>query len=180
MEAKTLGNSTPYQGSLHVADLARRSGVTPATVRYYARIGLIDCRKDPNNGYRCFSGTDAKRIAFIRRAQAFGLTISDIKRVFESIEAGDDPSELVRSMVEDRLATVRARIAKLTSTEDRIRKAMSAWRAMGNPPPADGELCPLVERLDIDKVDSQVPNAHQHDALAGRQAAESRDIRSTA
>lgn len=161
-------DSTQPEGSLHVVDLARRAAVTPATVRYYARIGLISSRKDASNGYRCFSSTDVRRIIFVRRAQALGLTINDIKRIFESVENDDDPCNMVKSMIEDRLAHVRERIARLTATEKRIREAILAWRAMGDPSPVDGELCPLVERLDVTNRDVPIHGKHQNVVSMGR------------
>ena len=153
-------NSTKIEGSLRVVDLARRAAVTPATVRYYARIGLINSRKDPRNGYRCFSGADARRVVFVRRAQAFGLTIGDIKRIFDTVDNDGDPCDMVKSMVEDRLARARERIAELTATEERINEAIVAWRSMGDLSPMDGELCPLVERLDMTGVDVKIRGGH--------------------
>ncbi len=65
--------------TFHVADAAKEANVTPATIRYYARTGLIHPRRDPDNGYRYFVGEDVRRITFIRQAKALGLTIKDIK-----------------------------------------------------------------------------------------------------
>lgn len=140
--------STRLLGSLHVTDLARRAGVTPATVRYYARSNLIKARRDPTNGYRCFSETDAQRIEFIRQAQAFGLTIRDIKRILDLVAQGKDSSNLVKSLVVRSLGRVRRRIASLQTTEMRISRDFAAWKTMVDLTAADGELCLLVERLD--------------------------------
>jgi MerR family Zn(II)-responsive transcriptional regulator of zntA len=136
-------------GSLHVAELAQRADVTPATVRYYARIGLLNPDREPENGYRCFSAGDLRRISFIRKAQALGLTIGDIKFILDTADKGEMPCHEVKSLVNERLATIRARIVMLRRTEDRIRQAMHAWEAMENDSDTriDGEICPLIERL---------------------------------
>ena len=70
-------------GGLHVADLARQAGVTPATIRYYSRTGLLHAQRDPHNDYRYFSPADVSRVQFIRRAQDLGLKIADIKAIFD-------------------------------------------------------------------------------------------------
>lgn len=113
---------------MHVVDLAQRAAVTPATVRYYSRVGLISSRKDPRNGYRRFSDLDVERIKFVRRAQALGLTIRDIKRLLRSADNGNDAHELAKSMVEDRLKRVREQISELCATEARITRAITTWR----------------------------------------------------
>ena len=67
--------NTHFAGSaLHVAELAQRTGVTAATIRHYARVGMLRPSRDSQNGYRCFSTHDVNRVVFVRRAQALGLT----------------------------------------------------------------------------------------------------------
>lgn len=142
-------------GSLHVAELARESDVTPATVRYYSRVGLLSPGREPDNGYRCFSAADVHRVVFIRQAQALGLTIGDIKTVLETVDHGGVPCHQVRSLVEQRLVGVREKLAELQATEARIRQAIDAWEEMHDEPATNGELCPLVEQLDV--CESKVP-----------------------
>lgn len=163
--------STKLLGSLHVADLAREADVTPATVRYYARIGLIHPDREPDNGYRCFSGTDLRRVLFIRQAKALGLTIGDIKAILETADQGNVPCYQVKSLVEQRLVSIRERIAELQATEEQIVRATSTWEQMNDQTPVNGELCPLIERLGALNDDSVSPAqqpqrrsniAHQH------------------
>ena len=135
-------------GGLHVAELARLAGVTPATIRYYSRIGLLSPKREPDNGYRCFSAADRHRVRFIRRAQSLGLTIDDIKAIFASIDQGEVPCDQVRTLVERRLKSVRQQLEKLAATEARIDAALSTWEDMSESLPAEGELCPLIDRVD--------------------------------
>lgn len=144
-----FSQSTKTLGSLHVAELARKAAVTPATVRYYARTGLIHPGREPENGYRCFSGYDLRRVVFIRQAQALGLTIADIKTILDAVDHGEVPCHQVKSLVEQRLVSIRERIAELQATETRIGRAISTWNMANYQAPADGELCPLIERLDV-------------------------------
>ncbi len=136
-------------GALRVAELAGRASVTPATIRYYARIGLLSPDREVENGYRCFSTVDLHRVEFIRRAQRLGLTIGDIKIILETAEHGDVPCDQVKSLVEQRLASMQERIADLKATESRVIKALDAWENMDDLTPLDGELCPLIERVAV-------------------------------
>ncbi len=144
-------------GTLHVADLASQTDVTPATVRYYSRIGLLHPGRDPENGYRCFSAADLRRVVFIRQAQALGLTIGDIKAILETVDHGEAPCHQVKSLVRHRLASIRARIAELRAIEQRITKALMLWRYLGDPIRGNGELCPLIQRLNL--LDGNEPKA---------------------
>jgi DNA-binding transcriptional MerR regulator len=136
-------------GTLHVADLARRAEVTPATVRYYARIGLLNPGRNTRNGYRRFSSEDLRRVVFIRKAQALGLTISDIRSVIDRIERGVDACHLVVELVRSRLDEVHRQCTELRMTEVRMADALARWSAAARGGRESGGLCPLIEEIDI-------------------------------
>lgn len=135
-------------GCLQVADLAGRAGVTPATVRYYARIGLLNPGRNDQNGYRRFTADDLHRVIFIRKAQALGLTIADIRSVLEHIERGQSVSDLVVELVQRRIGEIRRQCAELEATSLRAERALEKW-SDSNPRRAS-ELCPLIERVEVD------------------------------
>ena len=67
LNSNVISIETQTCDGLHVADLAREAGVTPATIRYYSRAGLLHAQRDPNNDYRYFSPAEVNRVHFIRR-----------------------------------------------------------------------------------------------------------------
>lgn len=137
-------------GRFYVAELAQRADVTPATVRYYSRIGLLEPGREEENGYRCYSTDDLHRLVFVRQAQTLGLTIDDIKTILESSAVGDVPSQQIKSLVGQRLISIRKKIADLRAVKTRMVQAMSYWEELDDPAPFDGELCPLIERFDVE------------------------------
>lgn len=141
------GQPSRAVGALHVADLARRAGVTPATVRYYARIGLLNPGREADNGYRRFSSDDLRRVLFVRKAQALGLTIADIRLVLEEVAHETPPCHLVVDLVETRLAEVRRRQCELAAAERRMASALREWSSTGASDA--GEICPLIEGIEL-------------------------------
>ncbi len=131
---------------LHVTDVAKQAGVTPATVRYYSRVGLLRPEREPENGYRLFSTADIRRVEFIRQAQALGLKICDIMEILTTIELGETPCQRVRDLVEQRRAAIREEVSQLQAIERRIEQALETWRTMPANEPYDGQLCPLIEQ----------------------------------
>ncbi len=142
----------PSLGSLHVAEVADRTHVTPATIRYYTRVGLLHPGRQPDNGYRNFSSEDVRKVLFIRKAQSLGLTISDIRAVLETVDQGEEPCAQVKRLVERRLDDVKVRIAELQATESNIIQALNLWQGSSNEADwnrSKGEqLCPLIERFE--------------------------------
>lgn len=158
--------STKPTGSMHVADLARKAGVTPAAVRFYTRSGLIHPAREPHNGYRCFSVADLQRLVFIRRSQALGLTIGDIKTILDAVDRGEQPCEQVKSLVERRLVSTQERIDELEAMEARMARAISSWEGVPDLTPGDEELCPLIDRLNVLNVDFSMASRQSRDRSA--------------
>lgn len=140
-------NGPGTAGILRVAELARLTEVTPATVRYYSRIGLLSPGREPDNGYRSFAPADTRRVDFIRRAQALGLTIDDIKTILAAIDRGEEPCTRVRSLVENRLTSVRHEIEQLEELEQRIARTLTLWNEMDTADYPVEALCPLIEEV---------------------------------
>lgn len=143
LDASTLGG-------LHVADLAKQAGVTPATIRYYSRTGLLHAQRDPHNDYRYFSPADVSRVQFIRRAQDLGLKIADIKGIFDTVEQGDLPCEKVESLVRERLDAITRQIDELRATKERITAAITEWEESPGTASAKARYCPLIEKLNCE------------------------------
>ncbi len=148
IESARLRQRTPVRtGGLRVAELAEQTGVTATAIRYYARAGLLSPARSPDNGYRCFSPADRRRVQFIRKAQAVGLTISDIKDVLAMADLGEVPCDEVRARVAERLGDVRRKLAELHAAEQRMRRALAAWDAIEPVVTSADEICPLIEGL---------------------------------
>lgn len=130
---------------MKVAEIAQASGVSPDTVRYYARIGLLNPTRDPANGYKAFDGADLSRLKFIRHAQELGLTLKEVRAVLAEAEAGESPCPLVRDLVSRHLDDLRAKIDELKSLEARLVDALRMWDAMPDGVPDGDHVCHLIE-----------------------------------
>src|SRR5437773_8150080 len=82
---------------LTIGELAERVGVTPDTLRYYEHVRLLPPPPRSNGGYRLYEPGVADRVAFIRKAQALGLTLDDVREVLRVSDAGTPPCRVRRS-----------------------------------------------------------------------------------
>lgn len=95
-----------------IGDLAKATNTTASTLRYYESAGLLPPPERTANGYRAYPPAAAGRIDFIRRAQALGLSIKEIKRLVD--EPTKDPDRLRRA-VAHKLAALERRQAELAT-----------------------------------------------------------------
>ncbi len=64
---------------LTIGRLAAKAGINVESVRYYERVGLIEQPPKPLSGYRHYPAELVDRIRFIKRAQAYGFSLNEIK-----------------------------------------------------------------------------------------------------
>jgi MerR family transcriptional regulator, copper efflux regulator len=64
---------------MRIGELAAASGVSAKTIRYYEDIAVLDPPARTPSGYRDYTPEATERLAFIRSAQAVGLTLGEIR-----------------------------------------------------------------------------------------------------
>src|SRR2546423_524671 len=64
--------------TLRKKQLAEASGVSPETLRFYEKVGLIKPPPRSENGYRSYPATTVQRIEFIQEAKELGFTLREI------------------------------------------------------------------------------------------------------
>jgi MerR family Zn(II)-responsive transcriptional regulator of zntA len=128
-----------------VSELSHTSGVAPHVVRYYARIGLLQPDRDPDNGYRHFHRADLLRLRFIRQAQSLGFTLEEVSQVLEKSEAGQSPCADVRTILRQRIRDNREKLAAMQDLQDRMEAALESWEHMPDQTPQSRSVCHLIE-----------------------------------
>lgn len=112
-------------GAFTVSKLARQSGTSPDTLRYYERIGLIPPAERSQSGYRLYDDDAVDRIRFIKGAQRLGLRLEEIGELLGIRESGLCPCGRTRQLLEDRLAQLEAELAELSHLRGEISGMLS-------------------------------------------------------
>jgi len=102
---------------MRIGELARRSGVATTALRYYEKVGLLPESARSVSGYRDYERDSLPRLAFIRAAQAIGLSVAEIREVINIRDGGTPPCAHVLQLIEQHRAEVRARIRQLQQLE---------------------------------------------------------------
>ena len=122
---------------MRIGQLAKRTGVSPDTLRFYERLDLLDGQRR-DNGYRDYPDSAVDRIEFIKLAQELGFTLAEIRSIAPMLAGGALPVEQVQAFIHDKLALIDQRIATLQTLRDRLVNLPL------------GEACPM--RRDCDGV----------------------------
>ena len=133
---------------MKVHELARSARVSPHTVRYYSRAGLLKPRHDPVNGYRRFATSDVRRVRFIRLAQSLGFTLSDIGKILQISARRESPCPLARDIISRRIDQKEHEMQAVVALWERMRQARNRWRRLPDRIPVGEEICQLIESVD--------------------------------
>ncbi len=125
--------------SVTIAGLARAGGVGVETVRYYQRRGLMPT-PDGAGGVRRYGEAEARRLRFIRSAQAAGFTLEQIGDLL-ALDAGHDHAR-ARALAQARIAELDVRIAELEAARNALRRLAKQCGAARDGP------CPILAAFD--------------------------------
>jgi DNA-binding transcriptional MerR regulator len=131
-----------------VGAIAKKAGVGVQTLHYYERIHLLPRPARSDTNYRVYSDADLRRVRFIKKAQAVGFTLAEIKEILELKSYGRAPCRKVTELGEKHLRDVDARLAQLRRYRRAVARSLTSWREKtAHRRNCAGEFCDLIERL---------------------------------
>ncbi len=105
---------------MKIGEIAGRAGVPAKTIRFWEDQGLLPAPARTATGYRDYDPAILERLAFIRHAQAAGLTLGHIRQVLDIRDSGEPPCVHVTGLIARRLGEVEARLAELARARDQL------------------------------------------------------------
>lgn len=98
-----------------IAEVARRTGLTAHTLRYYERAGLLPSPPPRGvNGHRCYTQRHLDWVVLLSRLRATGMSIAGMRRYAELAGSGVPTSG-------ERLELLLAHRAQVTSRIEQLR-----------------------------------------------------------
>ncbi|MEB3288557.1 MAG: heavy metal-responsive transcriptional regulator [Leptolyngbya sp.] len=127
---------------LKIGEVSRQTGVAVGTLRYYESLGLITAQRGANR-YRYYDPATVQQVGFIKKAQALGFSLEDIKAVLTVHQQGHTPCTVVRSLLQQKIDHLAAQIQHMTTFKAELEQYRDRW-IMDPPQPTEGDICPLI------------------------------------
>jgi len=118
---------------MFIHQLARTTGVSAKTIRYYESIGLMPNPGRADNNYRQYTPDAIERLRFIVSARSLGFNLTDIGEFLSARDEGALVCKRVLDTFEGRIADIDRRIADLLA----LRETLSQIRTLGKDLPAN-------------------------------------------
>ena len=146
--------------ALRIGEVASQAGVSTATIRYYERAGLMPKPARSEAGYRVYSKRAVEELTFVRRAQAIGFSLDEIRGLLQLSRGGVAPCARVISLTGTHLTQLEERIQQLQTFRDRLADAVSQWKT-GRCGFSSERLCDLLEGVDAPALRGLTPARQQ-------------------
>lgn len=128
-----------------IGELAKLTGVSNDTLRYYEKNQLIAPARRTDSGYRIYPPEAAEQIRFIQRAKGVGFTLNDINELLSiQIEKTEHSCQEVKTFTETKLEDVEQKLAELT----RIKLALEKLNEACCGGPESAEHCSILQALE--------------------------------
>ena len=98
---------------MRIGELAEKAKTRPSTLRYYEERGLLRRPERTPAGYRSYGEESVRRLEFIDRARAAGLTLAQTAQILEVRDAGGSPCGHVRGLLDRRLIEIDEQLEQL-------------------------------------------------------------------
>lgn len=142
-----MGTATPER--LTIGRLAQLGGVNLETIRYYEREGLLPRPPRTASGYRIFPTDAARRLRFIKRAQALGFSLKEIRELLALRVKRGAQRDQIRARAQAKLVDIDQKIDMLMAMKRALSQLTTQCSGCG--PMAD---CPILESLETDVDDA--------------------------
>lgn len=130
-----------YEDRLRVGQVAHAAGVNVQTLHYYERRGLLRTPRRTPSGYRVYHEDTLETVRGIKRAQALGFTLGEIRQLM-TIHSGRRSPGTVIEMVTGKVREIDAKIRDLRTMRRSLRDVAERCECGG-----DLSRCDVLEGL---------------------------------
>ncbi|GII54151.1 heavy metal-responsive transcriptional regulator [Planotetraspora thailandica] len=129
---------------MRIGVLAAQTGHTTKTIRFYEDAGLLPEPPRTSAGYRDYPAEAVTRLAFVRDAQAAGLTLADIRSILVIRDSGQAPCQHVTDLLDQHLTLVEQRLAELTQARDALHDLKRRARTTDPADCSEDQVCSIL------------------------------------
>jgi len=127
--------------------IAKQSGISVETIRYYEKEGLLEEPERKESGYRQYKVEAIDRLTFIQQAKELGFSLKEIGELLSIRSDANTSCNDVKQLAEDKLANIESKIKMLQRMRKSLKKLVDV--CPGQAPIND---CPILDALDKKRI----------------------------
>ena len=109
-----------------IGKLAKMSGVSTRTIRYYEDIGLLECAAKTDANYRLYGDKEIKRLEKIMLFKSLGFSLEEIKTILETEE-----NQKITQLFKKRMRAFEQKMTELSQYKEMLKAITRIYKAEG-------------------------------------------------
>lgn len=110
-----------------ISEVSKRCNISPDTLRYYEKVGLLSDVNRTAGGIRDYTEQDCAQIEFVKCMRSAGLSIEVLKQYFELFAKGKRTLKTRRNLLATEREKLKVRLAELQDTLKRLDYKISVY-----------------------------------------------------
>jgi MerR family copper efflux transcriptional regulator len=112
---------------MKIHELAQRTGLTPPTIRFYEKEGLLDARhvQRGENNYRDYCEEAVDHLLMVKKVQAVGFTLAELKEVIQAEEANDLPLSKKIGLLNQKMQEIEKKKDELVQVQTHLARMLA-------------------------------------------------------
>lgn len=115
---------------MKIAEVSKKYGVSPHTLRYYEKIGLIPKTRRYENGIRNYTEDDCRWIEFILCMRKAGVEIETLVEYTRLLQKGDETLERRRQLLILQRDKLLMRVEEMQKALDKLNLKIKQYEEM--------------------------------------------------
>lgn len=128
--------------SYSIGQIAKQSGVSVETIRYYEKEGLLEKPVRKESGYRQYNETVLDRLSFIQQAKGLGFTLTEILELLSLEIKPGTTSKDIKQMAQSKLNSIEEKMRILRRIQRTLKDLVTQCSGNG-----DIEQCPILNAI---------------------------------
>jgi DNA-binding transcriptional MerR regulator len=132
---------------LRIGQVARSTGLTVDTIRFYEKSGLLPRPARTEGGYRLYQQREVADLEFIQKAQQLGFSLHEIRELLSIQRHPQEACTHVQELIVQKLAVVRGKIDELRHVESGLATALEQCRKALRRSANHSSPCPVLREI---------------------------------
>ncbi|MFD1775385.1 MerR family transcriptional regulator [Paenibacillus rhizophilus] len=116
--------------TLNIKEMSALTGLSPYTLRYYEKIGLLTGIARNDQGYRDYTEQDAEWVRFLKVLREMDIPIHEMKRYSDLRSQGPSTVKERRAMLEAHRDRVARQMERLEENMGKVRDKIKLYKQM--------------------------------------------------
>ncbi|KAB8309987.1 HTH-type transcriptional regulator CueR [Erwinia endophytica] len=126
---------------MNISDVARKTGLTSKTIRFYEEKGLVTAPQRSENGYRSYTAKHLEELTLLRQARQVGFNLEECREMVSLFNNPQRHSADVKARTLNKVAEIESHIRELTLMRERLLTLAESC------PGDESADCPIINDL---------------------------------